>query len=154
MSSIHEALKKAATDREKTVVQNKMENGTINMGETENNVKNIENMKVLFLLIAVIVVFSVGIVRVALANKWISFSKKPVIVTRVTKPPIPDEKIIKEPYVLNGVIEDGANSMAIINGKVLKLNDKIDSWQVKNISTREVSLANSLDEQNMVLKIK
>lgn len=155
MSTLYDALKKASSDREKQKMQNQEEKKGNDMHTDENNAHHTENMKVVILLIAVVAVFGIAFFRFALANKWINFSKKPAVsVAKVVSPAVVQEPIKKDPYVLNGVIDDGENSIAIINGKLLKLSDKIEGWQVKSISTREVSLFNSLDEQSMVLKIK
>ena len=57
-------------------------------------------------------------------------------------------------YGLDGVIDAGTNSMAIVNGKLLKIGDTIDTLTLEKISPKEVELFNSKDNSTVVLKIE
>lgn len=49
-------------------------------------------------------------------------------------------------YTLEGIIYNQDNPLAIINGLILKKQEKIDDWEVINITPNEVELMNTRDK--------
>lgn len=49
-------------------------------------------------------------------------------------------------YTLEGIIYNQDNPLAIINGLILKKQEKIDDWEVINITPNEVEMMNTRDK--------
>lgn len=63
------------------------------------------------------------------------------------------DKISGLGYRLEGIIYNSDSPFAIINGKLIEKNGKIDDWQVIEISVSEVSLKNTDDNSLLTLKL-
>ena len=151
---MYDALKKAEAERKKA------EGIGNNTSENVSPIPTVvisENNKIIMLLIAVIVVFGITIYRI---NGFLSGTKNPTFTQKTNASQVPaaqvpaQAQVPLEPYKLNGVIDAGENSMAIINGKFLKLEGTIDDLILKKISPKEVELLNSKDNSIVDLKIK
>jgi hypothetical protein len=56
-------------------------------------------------------------------------------------------------YSLKGIIYNAESPSAIINGQLLEKNNKIDDWQVMEISPSEVKLENTINKSVLILKL-
>ena len=57
-------------------------------------------------------------------------------------------------YTLEGVIDSGVDSIAVINGKLLKVGETIDDLAVRKVSAREVELFKAGDNSRMLLELR
>ncbi len=62
-------------------------------------------------------------------------------------------EIVPGVYALEGVVQDGENSFVVVNGKILKMFDKIDDFTVNRISGNEVELLNLKDNSKLILSL-
>ncbi len=56
-------------------------------------------------------------------------------------------------YSLKGIIYNAASPSAIINGKLVEKNGKIDDWRIVEISPSEVRMENTNNEAVLTLKL-
>ena len=155
MSTMYDALRKAESERKKVsgVGETKIIIPSGNKGDAS------ENTKIAFLVIALIAVAAIGGYRFNSAKMKMS---KPVKTeTKVTTAAAPAASTLapvkaeRAPgtYGLDGVIDAGAGSMAIINGKLLKVDESIDQMVLKKISPKEVEMLNTKDSSTVILKL-
>ena len=57
-------------------------------------------------------------------------------------------------YILEGIVNAGAGSMAVINGRLLKINEGIDALVVRKVSAREVELSDAGGGRQVILKLQ
>jgi hypothetical protein len=111
-----------------------------------------ESIKIVVLLIAVIAVFFLAYHRIKAS---MPVSQKAAVASVVVAS-VPVDAVVKPPvptYSLTGVIDAGDNSIAIINGKLLKIDGTIDNLMLKKIFPKEVELLNIKDNQSVFLRI-
>ncbi|MBF0483402.1 MAG: hypothetical protein HQL25_01735 [Candidatus Omnitrophica bacterium] len=158
MSTMYEALKKAETDRKK---ENKPSIKT--QAAPESSLRN--------LAVALAVIF-IGLVgwniyryqtsakakKAALvkaeAIKHSTETAQPLAAIKPAANTIPAIKYLPGTYTLDGIIDAGTASMAVINGNVLKIEDKIEHFIVKKISSQEVELLNTNDNSPLILQLQ
>ena len=165
MSTMYDALKKAEAERKKTA-KAKLDDSVAETKEPTNDSGG-ENIKILLLVIAIILFFGIAFFQFMAAKRGSSV-KKPVVIQDVaqtsagaqTAPPtpstlLPPVKPQRAPgtYGLDGVVDAGSESMAIVNGKLLKVEGSIDHLILKKISLKEVELLNTKDNTTVVLKL-
>ncbi len=162
MSTVYDALRRAELERKKIAV-----NGDPAIGSVENKNNGLpENVKVILLLLAVTFVFGVVVYRINSARA--AFSSKSASVKVATAQPAvvaPNKvavsagsvsaKPVRAPgtYGLDGVINAGAASMAIVNGRLLRVDENIDHLILKKISPNAVEMLNTRDNSLVVLKL-
>ncbi len=158
MSTMYDALRKAEAERKKAA--GLTETSSLNSNDSIYNSDGGEKIKVLLLLIAVIAVFGIGIYRF-ITSKTISSPKKPEtaqvaaqasISTVTTLAPLKAQRT-PGTYGLDGIIDAGDDSLAIINGKLMKPEQTIDHLILKKISPKQVELLNTKDNSTVILKI-
>jgi hypothetical protein len=72
----------------------------------------------------------------------------------VEKAPVPNtEHAPVLEYSLKGIIYNAASPSAIINGKLVEKNGKIDDWRIIEISPSEVKMENTNNESVLTLKL-
>lgn len=154
MSTLYDALKKAEAENKKTAVhEEKIPQGgkALEVGQMQDNAKAI------ILLIAVIVVFIFAFWRIkgtlegsqkSAVQHMVSVTSLPKAESAPVKPRMPGT------YDLDGTVDAGENSMAIINGKLLKIEGTIDNLILKKIFPKEVELLNAKNNSTVILKIK
>lgn len=135
MSVIYDALKKAE-----------------NKDKKELNVKKKKNSLILILWLIPIILFFIS---------GIQYFKKRVVVApknleeKETKITPPAENLTVTPtYILEGIIYDEDSPIAIINGQILKKQDKIGDFEVININLDSVELFNSKENSTLKLPLK
>jgi hypothetical protein len=159
---MYEALKKAEIERKRAagleVKSPQAGNPAVDEGMSDST-------KTTILLIAIVIVFGIAIFRL-FGDKITLMFKKPVVQAAAVTPPahvpvpvaaaapLANAQRLPGTYGLDGVIDAGANSMAIVNGKLLKVDDAIDDLILKKISPKEVELLNSKDNTTVTLKIQ
>ncbi len=159
MSTMYDALRKAEAERKKAA-------GLDVKGPEKDNSVQVEglpgNIKSVALLVAVLVVFAVVFYQikaslggpkktavVQTAVNTVSTAQVPVTAAAPVKP-----KRAPGTYGLDGVIDAGENSMAIVNGKLLKIGGTIDYLVLKKIYPKEVELLNTKNNSTVILKIE
>ncbi len=156
MSTMYEALRKAEAERKQAA--GFMNSGTVkeDTGMAQNRGMS-DNTKTILLLIAVICVFGIGIWRFNAAKS--AAAPKGLIVHPIAAKPTQvlgpvSDKAVRAPgtYGVDGIIDAGMASMAVINGRLLKVEDKIDHLVVKVITAHSVELLNTKDNMTMTLK--
>ena len=152
MSTVYDALKKAEAERNKAAgVENKSPEGDTSFSGGGMP----ESTKIILLLVAVVLVFAFTLYRI---NGLLFANNKPAAVKTAASSPAAAAPAVPQaaldPYVLGGVINAGENSMAIINGRLLKVDASIDDLVLKKISPKEVELLNSKTGNTVILKIK
>ncbi|MDD5044323.1 MAG: hypothetical protein PHU91_04935 [Candidatus Omnitrophica bacterium] len=78
---------------------------------------------------------------------------QPVIPAKEEGPQIP-ETPSEENYIIEGIIYSSKEPLAIINGRILKKNDKIDEFEVRDISPNSVELVRPSDNTSLNLTFK
>lgn len=78
--------------------------------------------------------------------------------SKTTKPAERETPVVKKTYprntyTLEGIIYDGEIPLVIINGTVLKTNDKIDNMEVLEITPSSTTLINPNDNSTQELKL-
>lgn len=154
MSTMYDALRKAEAEHKKAAGLGEK---SPESGKPTVNAEMPQNTKTMVLLVAVIAVFVILFFRI---KGLMGEQKKSVAVTAI-KPQTPGAAAepVKPPrapgtYDLDGVIDAGDHSMAIINGKLVSLEGTIDNLVLKKISPKEAELLNTKDNSTVVLKIK
>jgi hypothetical protein len=147
---MYDALRKAEAERKKAG------------GNSASKAGVSDNIKAVLLLIAVIAVFTIAIYRFNGAKTALN-ATKPVIAQAVAVVPTPAKTaVVPAPlkpqrapgtYGLDGIIDAGTDSMAVINGKLMKPEDSIDNLILKKISPKEVELLNTKDNSTVILKL-
>lgn len=159
MSTMYDALKKAEAENKKAAgIQEKSPVGENFVAEGGIP----ENIKTAALAIAVLAVFAIVFFRIK--GSWEAPRKPAVMQTALqtvnsSQASGPTDASIKPKrapgtYGLDGVIDAGDNSMAIINGKLLKVDETIDDLILKKISPKEVELLNTKNNSTVILKIE
>jgi hypothetical protein len=82
----------------------------------------------------------------------ISTARSQSVAEKIASPPPPEEGGSAD-YMLEGIIYDSESPLAIINGKIFKKQDKIDDWQVIDITPTAVELRNLKDNTTFSLKL-
>lgn len=157
MSSLYDELRKAEAVRKKMPFRGNP--SSVPGGSSEGSFGKI---KVAILVIAVIIVIAFAFYRI---RSLMAGTNNPVtpagVETPITSPkpagnatkPVEQPSTPPAPYVLNGIIIDGANSFVIINGKILKRGGTIGDLVLKKFSSREAELENTKDNTTQVLKL-
>ena len=122
-----------------------------------------DKTKTILLLVAVVVIFGTLAFRVYSAKmhekalqqamfKKVKASEKAAAKSDAAVVPVKPQRA-PGTYGLDGVIEAGDSSMAIVNGKLLKVEGTIDTLILKKISHKEVELLNTKDNSTVILKM-
>jgi hypothetical protein len=157
MSTFYDALKKAEAEHKKVRASTKeeMSNEVFSMSG------GVSKPTLVLLIIGIIATAGIGIYRFNLAkSKSATVAKRNTIAATPVVAPAPapalaPPKLPRAPgtYGLDGIIDAGDNSMAIINGKLLKPEQSIDHLMLKKISAKEVELLNTKDNSTVILKL-
>jgi hypothetical protein len=153
MSTMYEALRKAEAERKKAA--GVVENSSVSEG-VPVSLDTSEGIKIAALIAAIVVVFAIAFFRFNAAKGRMAPNRPAVAaVTEAAVVPLALAKGVRAPgtYGLDGVIDAGANSMAIINGKLLKVDGQIEHMILKKISPKEVEMLNTQDNTTLILKI-
>jgi hypothetical protein len=153
MSTMYDALRKAEAEHKKAAGLKDKEPE----GKAYTAAQGIpDSAKTAVLLLAVIIVFGIAFYRI----KGLQASSKPVAAETAASNQVVVASSTTNPqqrapgtYGLDGVINAGSNSMAIVNGKLLKVDGTIDSLVLKKISPKEVELLNTKDNSTVILRI-
>jgi len=149
MSTLYDALKKAEIKNAKEQQQRP----AVVRSQSDDDVR--KKKQVLLVLVLVFIFVSVVYFRVAQAKKE-ARSKKIALEKRKTalKPVVVPVTRIRQPgeYVLEGVIYSD-DPAAVINGKLLRSEEKIDNLVVKSISPNSVELLKTEDNSIITLKM-
>jgi len=159
MSTMYDALKKAEAERKKAAGP-----GSV-LKDSKDGADMLKNNQVMILLIAVIIVSSIAFYRIkaSIDQSKVMVPVQKTIVPQADMPaksstvqaaPMAEPQRAPGTYALDGIIEAGENSIAIINGKLIKLDGTIDDLVLKKISSKEADLLNTKDNSTVVLKIQ
>jgi hypothetical protein len=156
---MYDALRKAEEERKRSagfVSETEVETVKSSRGGSMS-----DKTKISILLIAVVCVFGVAFYRFNAAKvqdqKAKEDAKKKVAL--VAPAAVNRELNVVKPqrdpgtYGLDGIINSGEQSMAVVNGKLLKPEQSIDHLILKKISAKEVELLNTKDNSMVILKI-
>lgn len=155
MSIIYDALKKAEQDK---TGQDKPEN-KVKAPAAVRNKRNNLNLILLaaFAVVFICVVFitvSIGKKKEALRQAQAKKAEEArAAKLAAAKTQAAGGQNVSEFYVLEGIIYDKENPSAIINGKILKVKDKIDDFQIQDITPTSVKLINSKDNTTADLNL-
>ena len=154
---MYDALRKAEAENKKAAGLDVKGPGNTN---PEVFVDKPNNNMTIVLVIAVIAVFAIVFLRV----KSLMGGPKPSTAihtamantAQMPQAPVSAPVKVRAPgtYGLDGVIDAGDNSMAIINGKLLKVEGTIDALILKKITPKQVELLNTKDNSTVILNIQ
>ena len=165
MSIIYDALQKVERSKESIVLP---EPKTIDQVIAARRSKPKNNKILFFLLFALLIITAVFVVprfsfnpsrRIILGgpitvDKY-KIAEKKFIQDRqlsITEPKAQREEIFPTGvYLLQGIVYDKEIPQAVINGKNLRVSDKIDDFQVKEITPTTVKLVNPKDNSELTL---
>lgn len=158
MSTMYDALRKAEMERKRA------SGGTVpaESGIAAHTGAMPDNIKIVLLLAAVAAVFGIALYRFMAVRDAFKPAKPAMRAANTLAPaapavPVPAAPQVKYPpgtYTLEGVVDAGPVSMAIINGKLLKMNDVIDDLIVRKVSAREVELSDAGGSRKVILKLQ
>lgn len=152
MSTLYDALKKA----EKTQQTQHIEQVKA-LGKTRRGIP-----AVVVVLLALLLIFGVS-KAAAIRKSALSIKKNANSATSIktqaanpsnTQQPVAIVKKTYTGYELEGIICNGDSCVAVINGKLLKLQDTISNLIVTKISPQSVELRNSKDDSTKILELK
>lgn len=154
MSTLYDALKRAEAERkgDKGFSSRK---ASVKKSASPTQDEGSDTIKIIVLLVLVICVFGFVFYRIkSLKQKSASapanVQQKAAEVATTLAP-----AKVRAPgtYELDGIVEAGEGSMAVVNGKLLQLEGSIDHLVLKKILPKQVELLNTKDDSIVVLKI-
>lgn len=148
MSTFYDALKKAEAEHKKTAP------GPTNIvvGQPASGGGMSDTAKTAILAIAVVCVFGIAIYRFV-AAKAATESQSAKAHAAAVATPAPKPQRPPGTYNLDGIVDAGDNSMAIINGKLLKAGESLDALILKKVSPDQAELLNTKDNSMVILKL-
>jgi len=158
MSIIYEALKKVENNKGLSAIKNTYVKSNIGIEEKTFKPHYYKNKFFLFLVIFSVISGlilsssklinlhkSKGSFFAGMAKTNSQFDSRAQLVNSVSK--------ISGKYILEGVVDDGENPFAIINGRVLRSYDRIDDYMIMDISKDEVEMVNVHDKSRLNLSL-
>jgi len=153
MSIIYDALKKIEN-------KNKVENK--DRQQTAPSKKKNKNIFILMLLITVFCVLLIDLTYRQLKKSYALKQKKIQEALALqaqklqNKPKAAEgiEKKLPENLNLEGIIYEEKEPLAVINGRILKVKDKIEDLEIVNITPNSVELINTRDNSKVLLDYK
>lgn len=155
MSIIYEALRKVENSKDFTAIKGISKKPSLLANEEQPKVFLGEKR---FFLSLMTVLALIGLFFLSLKgiNLFYSDSQSsiPIKAKLIKKQQLAKkEKIASGNYSLEGIVHDGGNSLAIINGKVFKNYDRIGDYLIMDIDKSEVELVNIHDKTRLGLSL-
>ena len=155
---MYDALRRAEGERKRAMHGRKENSSAGSKGAM--SAKN----KIVLLLVAAVVVLGAAVYRFN-TTKTSSGKVSPVAMQTVpvAAPAAPvtaattmTKKRQRAPgtYQLDGIINGGGRSMAVINGRILIIEQSLDHLILTKISPQQVELLNTNDQSTVILKLK
>lgn len=160
MSVIFDALKKVEDIGSNNKDKNNVGQTSIIEKATNKTLKSQKAVRVnkkIFIYIAVILglsLFFFNSIKKTVKEIVFDGKNKDFVSKDYTFAPEPEKKYAKGKLVLEGIIYDQNFPMAIINGAVLKVGEKIDQFQVLSITKNTVQLINDQTSKQIELIFK
>ncbi|MBP7087743.1 MAG: hypothetical protein KBB01_00445 [Candidatus Omnitrophica bacterium] len=155
MSIIYEALRKVESRKDLSGLKDSAKRPPLAIEEEQS--KTPQEAKKFFLpLITVVILIGLFFLSLKGIDLFYSDSQpkasvkfKPIEKQQLSK----KDKISSGSYSLEGIVHDGSNSLAIINGKVFRNYDRIDDYLIMDIDKNEVELVNIHDKTHLDLSL-
>jgi len=155
MSIIYEALRKVENNKDFTAIKDISKKPSLFTNEEQPKASLGEKR---FFLPLITVLALIGLFFLSLKGINLFYSDSQSSIPMKVKPTkkqqlAKGEKITSGNYSLEGIVHDGRNSLAIINGKVFRNYDRIDDYLIMDIDKSEVELVNIHDKTRLGLSL-